>query len=95
MGEVCDYPGFACTCAPNGMTRDGGTRDGWMCVRVRPDAGGGVVDANACPRVAPGNGTLCPTAGEVCPYARETCTCTMVMGGGMRDRWVCRAGDGG
>jgi hypothetical protein len=100
MGEVCDYPGFACTCAPAGMTRDGGTRDGWMCVRVRPDAGGmggGAVDASACPRVAPGNGTICPSLGEVCPYARETCTCEMPMGGGMRDRWACRLNgrDGG
>jgi hypothetical protein len=83
--EVCDYPGFACTCAPAGMTRDGGMRDGWNCVRVRADGGG--VDASACPRVAPVNRTICPTLGEVCPYAMETCTCQMAGGGA--DRWAC------
>src|SRR5947208_8854414 len=81
--EVCDYPGFACTCAPAGMTRDGGMRDGWNCVRVRADGGG--VDASACPRVAPVNRTVCPTLGEVCDYAMETCTCQMAGGGA--DRW--------
>jgi hypothetical protein len=85
---VCDYTGFACTCQAVGMTRDGGMRDGWNCVRVRPDAG--TPDASACPRVAPGNGTNCATVGEVCPYGRETCTCEMGMGG--RDRWACTFG---
>jgi hypothetical protein len=91
-GDVCDYTGFACTCAPVGMTRDGGTRDGWMCVRVRPDAGapggGNGADASACPRNAPANASRCTAVGEVCPYAIETCTCEMA-GGGMGDRWAC------
>jgi hypothetical protein len=90
MGEVCDYTGFACTCEAVGMTRDGGMRDGWNCVRVRADAG--TVDASTCPRVAPANGTICTSVGEVCPYGRETCTCQMGMGGGMRDRWACTVG---
>ncbi len=88
--EVCDYPGFACTCTVAGMTRDGGMRDGWNCVRVRADAGG--VDANACPRLPPVNRTACPTAGEVCDYTMETCTCTMGGGG---DRWACARPDAG
>jgi hypothetical protein len=95
-GEVCDYTGFACTCGPAGMTRDGGTRDGWTCVRVRPDggaAGGGMgggtgTDAGVCPRLAPNNGSRCTAAGEVCPYTIETCTCEMA-GGGMGTRWAC------
>jgi len=105
-GEVCDYTGFACTCGPAGMTRDGGIRDGWACVRVDGGGAGGTgggtgADASACPRVAPGNGTRCMAAGEVCPYAFENCTCA--MGAGMVDRWACtfagrdggRRGDGG
>jgi hypothetical protein len=73
------------------MTRDGGMRDGWNCVRVR-DAGGDA--ANNCPRVPPMNRSLCPTVGEVCPYMLETCTCEMgVMGGA--DRWACARPDAG
>jgi len=86
--EVCDYagpPAVACTCEA-GMTRDGGMRDAWNCVRVRADAG--AADASTCPRLPPGNRTVCPTVGEVCPYGAETCTCEMgVMGGA--DRWAC------
>jgi hypothetical protein len=94
VGEVCGYPGFACTCAR--MTRGGGARDGWMCVRVRPDAGG-AVDAGGCPVLAPANGAICMPAGEICPYARQTCTCQMAMGRGMQVRWACilNARDGG
>jgi hypothetical protein len=93
LQEVCDYPGFACTCIVAGMTRDGGTRDGWNCVRVRAD-GGGADAANMCPANAPGNRTICPTVGEVCPYANETCTCTMGAMGGA-DRWTCVGPDAG
>jgi hypothetical protein len=97
LGEVCDYTGFACTCEVAGMTRDGGMRDGWNCVRVRMDAGTPTPDANACPRLAPGDGTICTSVGESCTYGRETCTCQMGMGG--RDRWACgiapRDGGGG
>jgi hypothetical protein len=85
--EVCDYPGFACTCAPGGMTRDGGMRDAWNCVRVRMDAGVGM-----CPANPPMNRSMCPTVGEVCPYAMETCTCATVMG---VDRWACVRPDAG
>jgi hypothetical protein len=102
-GEVCDYTGFACTCSPAGMTRDGGMRDAWMCVRVRPDGGaagagmgGGTgTDAGVCPRLPPNNGGRCMASGEVCPYGFETCTCE--MGAGMVDRWNCAFGgrDGG
>jgi hypothetical protein len=91
-GDACNYTGFACTCGPVGMTRDGGTRDGWTCVRTRQDAGapggGNVADASACPRNAPANASRCATVGEVCPYGIETCTCEMAAGG-MGVRWAC------
>jgi hypothetical protein len=74
--------------------RDGGMRDAWNCVRVRPDGGG--ADASTCPQNRPGNGSMCPTVGEVCPYAFQTCTCEMGAGGN-GDRWACvfNAGDSG
>jgi hypothetical protein len=85
-GEVCDYTGFSCSCDPMGVNREGGMRDGWNCVRVRPDAGAGTPDASTCPRANPGTGTPCTSVGEVCPYGRQDCTCETNAG---RDRWVC------
>jgi hypothetical protein len=67
------------------MTRDGGARTNWMCMR-------GAFDAGGCPAVPPMTGSMCMTAGQVCPYALETCTCQMAMGRGGRDRWACTVG---
>jgi hypothetical protein len=86
-GEVCDYGAIMCTCAPAGMTRDGGMRDAWNCVRVQPDAG-------ACPQNPPNNGGFCAMVGQICNYPTEACRCQ--FGGGFGNQnWVCLLDAGG
>ena len=77
-GQVCDYPGFACTCM-NGMGRDGGMRLAWNCMRAGFDGG-------MCPANPPVTGGFCMNAGNVCVYPNETCTC---QAGAMGARWNC------
>jgi hypothetical protein len=77
-GQVCDYPGFACTCM-NGIGRDGGMRLAWNCMRVGFDGG-------MCPLTPPVTGQFCMNVGNVCVYPAETCTC---QAGGMGSRWNC------
>jgi hypothetical protein len=97
--QVCSYPTANCTCDPmGGMTRDGGTRNGWACVNIPFDGGGrGGGDAAAgCPANPPNNGNLCPNnAGDVCPYQTRggALTCTCAPRGGGADRWGCVLGD--
>jgi hypothetical protein len=79
-GEVCNYPGAACTCTA-GIGRDGGPRLVWNC------AGGGF-DGGFCPQAPPNTGMFCMGVGNVCVYPMETCTCQaggMMMG----NRWNC------
>jgi hypothetical protein len=81
-GEVCNYPGFACTCTAGMGRGDAGQRLGWNCMRV------GGFDAGLCPQVAPVTGMFCMGVGNVCVYPTETCTCQaggMMMG----NRWNC------
>ena len=80
-GQVCDYPGFACTCMA-GMGRDGGMRLAFNCVRT------GGADAGMCPVNPPVNNGFCMNVGNVCVYPMETCTCT--ANGMFMNRWVCQ-----
>jgi len=100
VGDVCDYAGVPCTCMQLFMGRDGGGRDGWICMGAPVDAAD--LDGSTCPVAPPANGTACTTVGDVCSYIFETCTCQMGGGGGggMRVRWACtfagrEAGGGG
>jgi hypothetical protein len=100
--QVCSYPTGDCTCEEGGgMLRDGGPRNGWMCVNIVPDGGGrgGGGDAPAgCPNNPPNNGNICPNnAGDVCPYTFRggALTCSCAPGRGGVDRWDCVLGDGG